>query len=161
MKVIFLDIDGVLNSEKSEQIPWCDIDLYLLELLMKFIRDNDIKLIITSDRRGLNIRSTVANFKYHSTLHVLNDFIVGVTPFTVDRSRSREIQLLLDGDWKTLYEQNYISEQLYNDGIDNYIILDDIDLSNEFNENHFIYVDWSTGLRSDHINKAKEIFEKL
>ena len=71
MKIIFLDIDGVLNSEKSFieshndklifrkicdyknledvlKLQLFDLDFYKIELLKKIVRETNAKIVITS-----------------------------------------------------------------------------------------------------------------
>lgn len=57
MKLIFLDIDGVLNSSSGSGPYLSDMEVSKLELLKKLIIEtNSLGIVITSDRRCLLLK---------------------------------------------------------------------------------------------------------
>jgi len=108
MKVIFLDFDGVLNSEasvrceqrrKSQRIQdmlspiACSNLQYILE------QDSSIRLIISSTWRALHTKVEMQN--------ILNNYgveaarIIGYTPRTMSGDRAHEINLSLE-EWPNI-----------------------------------------------------------
>ena len=54
MRVIFLDIDGVLNHDTSMELTkdyWTKPETYLIERLKKIIDATDAKIVLSSDWR--------------------------------------------------------------------------------------------------------------
>lgn len=140
MKIIFLDIDGVLNSDvfyddrynrlKSGQFvpehPYCE-----------FCKDNvdNLNYILAETGAEIVVSST---WRFHDDINkVLRDVgvskdIIGITPSCSSRVRGAEIYM-------------YLSEH-YNDNIDDYVILDDdCDMLLE-QKAHFFWIDGYTGL---------------
>lgn len=120
MKVLFLDIDGVLNSEQScvfwhnkrDQSKWenemytswtgslkeylalefCPIAVSNVEELMR--RVPELKIVVSSTwRLGETVESLKAMFK---PFKLISDAIVGVTPSIRLTPRGNEIQAWLD-----------------------------------------------------------------
>lgn len=156
MKVIFLDIDGVLNSDtymekqldnSSEGIE-SEIDPATLILLKKAVDTTGAKIILSSSWRIMR--------KYNELEKFLMKFgisLSGKTPY-VDGKRGLEIK-------------QYLSE---NENIEQYLILDD-EIFESFDEelvNHLIltksdqnYHGFSEGLTEKHIKQIVEIFGKV
>ena len=156
MKVIFLDIDGVLNSDtymkkqldnSSEGIE-SEIDPATLILLKKAVDTTGAKIILSSSWRIMR--------KYNELEKFLMKFgisLSGKTPY-VDGKRGLEIK-------------QYLSE---NENIEQYLILDD-EIFESFDEelvNHLIltksdqnYHGFSEGLTEKHIKQIVETFGKV
>ena len=156
MKVIFLDIDGVLNSDtymekqldnSSEGIE-SEIDPATLILLKKAVDTTGAKIILSSSWRIMR--------KYNELEKFLMKFgisLSGKTPY-VDGKRGLEIK-------------QYLSE---NENIEQYLILDD-EIFESFDEelvNHLIltksdqnYHSFSEGLTEKNIKQIVEIFGKV
>lgn len=156
MKVIFLDIDGVLNSDtyiekqldnSSEGIE-SEIDPATLILLKKAVDTTGAKIILSSSWRIMR--------KYNELEKFLMKFgisLSGKTPY-VDGKRGLEIK-------------QYLSE---NKNIEQYLILDD-EIFESFDEelvNHLIliksdqnYHGFSEGLTEKHIKQIVETFGKV
>lgn len=156
MKVIFLDIDGVLNSDtymekqldnSSEGIE-SEIDPATLILLKKAVDTTGAKIILSSSWRIMR--------KYNELEKFLMKFgisLSGKTPY-VDGKRELEIK-------------QYLSE---NKNIEQYLILDD-EIFESFDEelvNHLIliksdqnYHGFSEGLTEKHIKQIVETFGKV
>ena len=121
MKIIFLDIDGVLNSErfivdhhKEYNDPTYMIDQYTVTLLRDMLdKHDDCKLVITSSWRYGNVNKTVKFLNEHG-LGRLTKFIVGVTPRSTNGGRGDEIKWFMDnlntdkiGDFVDTLEEKY------------------------------------------------------
>src|SRR5574344_367677 len=91
-KIVFLDIDGVLNSEEwakkrfnklvSDDICDSDVDSDAINRLIKFLDDTNAKIVLSSSWRSLNVQSTILEFSTfnHELLKKLIPYIIGVTP---------------------------------------------------------------------------------
>jgi hypothetical protein len=103
MKVIFLDFDGVLNSEasfryearqKKQNIPdtlsavCCSNLQYILE------QDSDIKLVISSTWRKLHTLQELQNIL--GRYGVSGARVIGKTPITFSGNRAHEINMWLE-----------------------------------------------------------------
>ncbi len=156
MKVIFLDIDGVLNSDayidkqldnSSEGIE-SEIDPATLILLKKAVDITGAKIILSSSWRIMKKCNELEKFfmKFGISLS-------GKTPY-VDGKRGLEIK-------------QYLSE---NENIEQYLILDD-EIFESFDEelvNHLIliksdqnYHGFSEGLTEKHIKQIIETFGRI
>ena len=150
MKVIFLDVDGVLNDQdlifekfKTKEI---EISKDKLLLLKKIITSsNDIKVVLSSSWRiGLLKKDgkIVADTTYHKEfLELLKEYdieIYDITPSMM--SRPEEIKYYLD-----------------NNDIESYVILDDEDLNDE---NQVKTDFFNGGLREEHVSLAIDILKR-
>lgn len=103
MKVIFLDFDGVLNSEASVRMEQrkktprimdrlsevaCSNLQYILE------QDSSVKLVISSDWRKYHSLVELDNILHSYGVH--NARILGFTPAKMSSSRASEIRMFLD-----------------------------------------------------------------
>ena len=111
MKVIFLDVDGVLNSE--DHAIYCHenpkfieeggsiwVDPYPVFYILQLIEELDLKLVISSSWRTWDLESTIEEFNRYKSLCKLTPHIVGITPRNMDdqvwEDRGEEIQYYLD-----------------------------------------------------------------
>lgn len=156
MKVIFLDIDGVLNSE--EFACWCHefpdfvreggsnwVDPNAVKMITFLCEEYDVKLVISSSWRMFDVQSTIDCFKNYRDLTPLCKYIVGVTPRNMDdriwESRGEEIQ-------------QYLNEH---PEVDNYVIVDDDNDMLESQKDHFVRCNYVFGLIPSRVEKMKEI----
>ena len=144
MKIIFLDIDGVMNSSFGKEPYESDMEVSKLLLLKRLIdetRSNGI--VITSDRRYSNIDMK------HKT-EVFNKYGINV----LGKIRYPNIKDPLDNRGKQIMD--YLSNS--KEEISNIVIIDDIDdgISNLF-PNEFILVNKTFGLNENNLNKAIEM----
>lgn len=154
-KIIFLDIDGVLNSDKfykdlsqyirwkkakeegksrDEQVALASIDPETVQWVWYIINHTQASLVISSTWRNDNKLSE--KFKYMG----LPEFI-DITPSTIQRHRGTEIQMWLDAHPE----------------VDNYVILDDDTDVLDSQSEHFVHVSYEEGLNEEFANKAINI----
>ena len=146
MKLIFLDIDGVLNSATGKEPHVSDMEVEKLKLLKKLIDDSGSSgVVITSDRRY----SKVDMEDKTEAFDQFEIFIVGETrrPNQDDLEDNRGKQIM-----------DYLSSS--KEDIDRIVILDDNDdgISNFFEE-EFILVNRFFGLNDNVYQKALEILK--
>jgi hypothetical protein len=167
MKVIFLDIDGVLNSEeyasrwhkenlgqKGHHI-WVDEEA--VDRLIGLIQKSGCYIILSSSWRRYSLPDTIKFLSKYPDLDKIHQYLIGITPWRWQRGcRGDEIKRLMD-EWKDMVEQGLVSEKFKDVKIDNYVILDDdADMLDEQKE-HFIHVDWTVGLRDSDVEKCLNI----
>ena len=146
MKLIFFDIDGVLNSATGKELYVSDMEVEKLKLLKKIIDDSGSSgVVITSDRRY----SKVDMEDKTEAFDQFEIFIVGETrrPNQDDLEDNRGKQIM-----------DYLSSS--KEDIDRIVILDDNDdgISNFFEE-EFILVNRFFRLNDSVYQKALEILK--
>lgn len=146
MKLIFLDIDGVLNSATGKEPYISDMEVEKLKLLKKLIDESGSSgVIITSDRRYSKI-----DMKHKTeAFDQFEIYIVGETrrPNQEDFDDNRGKQIV-----------DYLSSSKEN--IERIVILDDNDdgISNFFEE-EFILVNHCYGLNEEVYRRALNILK--
>lgn len=146
MKIIFLDIDGVLNcvhtKNKLNGIPFVDEDKILR--LKKIIDATNAKIVLSStwrfgmlfpDLPGRDVNDFIA---LQQALREHQIEIMDCTPYSLDGVRGEEIN-----QWLINTSEN----------IENFIILDDSDDIKPLRA-HLILTDFSGGLQDIHVQKA-------
>ena len=151
VNLIFIDIDGVLNSEHfyeyTDNYTWDMFDPASVHLLNKLIEETNSMLVLSSDwRKTYGVYEVKKIFKQNK----IKGIIVGCTPTILNPNRGLEIQLYL----KHLSKKNEI----------NYVILDDdpnlkISIQNEQIE-HFVQINPEFGLCFKDYEKASKILEQ-
>lgn len=158
IRVIFLDIDGVLNSEdlahkrikqkikEYENGVYNFIDDDMVKMLADLCEKYKIFIIISSSWRKNTSAETKEFFKRDDMkkLHPLVPYIWGSTPklgFEIDRGFEIEKYLMDNPDIKE------------------YVILDDDNDMLECQEEHFIQTSWLHGLTEEHIPQIKKILK--
>ncbi len=149
MKVLFLDFDGVLNSQDYRDrygSMGAGIDKSKMPLLKKLVDTTDAKIVIITSLREYWDKNP-ENCDYFGK--VINDTfaeygleIYDKTP--VSDSGKREDDIL---DW--IYK---------NDGIRNYVAIDDGNLRANFLTKNFVQP--KDGLEEEHVEKAIEILNR-
>lgn len=154
MKIVFLDIDGVLNSddwyksgeakkayEKTKIVSDYHFDPNAWKLVEKLLIETGAKIVLSSSWRNYNLEATLNDFK-GTNFEVLNKYIVGITPRSALRHRGNEI--------KTFIETTDIK-------IDKYVIIDDDTDFNTEQLPYFVRTNWFYGITEENYNKAKKI----
>lgn len=162
MKLLFLDIDGVLNSE--EYAIWCTendegkeyiknggdifIDKKAVFRIKELCEKYNVRLVISSSWRTFTVEATKHEFERYKDLKCLNKYIVGITPNYInldDIPRGKEID-----DFLTIVLDK--SAQTYN-----YCIIDDDKDMLDKQMKNFVHIDNYTGITDNDIEKIKQI----
>ena len=167
MKVIFLDVDGVLNSvddlmEYREQnnikgtILYDDISDKRLLLLKELVNKTNAEIVISSSwrmgwiRNGkpkeLNPKSLL--YKLKSRLNEYDLHYLDVTPYLWKENSSHQ-----RGDEIREWLNNHPE-------VTNFVILDDEDDMCEFTKTHLVQTDYQHGLLQKHVDEAIELLSK-
>jgi hypothetical protein len=132
VRVIFLDIDGVLNHRRSMSIH--AISKPAARLLRQLVRDTDAKIVLSSSWR--KIEEAVYAFRKKTLLTEISK-----TPSHWHGIRGYEIK-----EW--LEENPYVDE---------YVIIDDESDMLEEQRSHFVKCDMQKGFTEEESNIAKMI----
>ena len=181
MKIIFLDIDGVLNSQIAYENGFCKYnddygqDFYpeSAKLLNKLIDETKAKIVISSTWRCNGLETMQNMWKDRN----MSGEVISITPslgFTYKKiivddkivdlhlNRGIEINTWLSAygfeitSWDKQIQKNYVN----NSGIENFIIIDDdYDMLYQ-QKNHFIHVDPYEGFNEKNYSKSQEILSK-
>jgi len=157
MKIIFLDIDGVIATPTASlafnKKLWC-IDPTLARLLRRICIECDAKLVISSTwRNGGHNWNTFADLltAYNLEHQLVHELEFWKTPSYVKDNkdgRGGEINKWLE-DWHSDSDREPIS---------NYVILDDdSDFTPEQKEKHFVHCNHKTGITADEYRAVKKI----
>lgn len=151
MKVLFLDIDGIINSEDYAVYRYTtkkfDLDHFVDERAVAFLNyiidETGARIVLSSSWRGsyeeTEERLKKAGFKY--------DFF-DKTPYHPSRHRGTEIQ-----EWIDKYEETH-------EPLESYVIIDDDNDMLESQENNFVQCNFVHGLTSHDCYKAINILNK-
>ena len=165
MNVIFLDIDGVLNSElyyKSNRyikpdkeyaktknafvIYKSEFDPLAIEFLNKLIEETDSNVVITSTWRNKGLENLQKLFESVGFKYKLFD----MTPYGCkDCLRGNEIIQWIKNNKKLLAQDYY--------DFNSYVILDDDSDMLYWQRNNFILIDGYVGLTKNAVYRAKRI----
>ena len=140
MKIIFLDVDGVLNSEQDRFSWTIESDKHLI-LLACIIRRTDAKIVVSSSWRNCSLLDTLKER--------LNDFsmsVFDVTGYNENGIRGLEIKEWLDN----------------HNGIESFVILDDevFDIKEHF-PNNFVQTSMEVGLQKEDVEKCIAILSNI
>ena len=166
MRVIFLDIDGVLNSEDyakryhkehlREKGYHIFVDPDAVELVKELCEETNCKIIISSSWRGFTLKDTIADLNGYRDLQPLTKYIIGVTPRSAERHRGKEIEMLLN-NWERCVDRSLIHSSYRDRGLIEYAIVDDDSDILPTQKGHFVQTDWSTGITKEDIDWIKEV----
>lgn len=151
MKILFLDIDGVLNSrhfflkqKNNLSISENAIDPIAVDILNKIVMLTSCDIVISSTWRLPYLWDNKIEdlFALLKNVGIKANF-VGITPDSNYTCRGDEIQAWLDK----------------NQNIDSFVIIDD---NNDMNHlQHFlVQTSFNDGLQNEHINKIVDILNK-
>ena len=166
MKILFLDIDGVINSDEYAneyhkyklglQGYHIWVDPKAVERVRRLCEETGAKIILSSSWRSYRLDVTLEDLKRYDGLEPLLPYLVGVTPAYMSRCRGREIDNLFE-EWSHHIEMGLIDKQYENEPIERYAIVDDDNDMLEKQLDHFVQTDWKYGITDDDVNKLKTI----
>lgn len=161
MKIIFLDIDGVLNCENAYRAGECQYQEWVWEdgrrdyhqkfcswskeLLNKLILETGAKIVISSTWRNGGIEF----MKKVWELEEMEGEIIGITPNFSGKIKGYTVPRGCEIDWylKNDLGFNHINwcletqtEYMDKSGVDNYIIIDDDSDMLYGQRNHFVHI---------------------
>ncbi len=163
-KVIFLDIDGVLNSdfwEENHQKEISDgtlIDQEKIKLLAQLVEITNAEIVLHSGWRfWFEDDCTPSRPEAEKLLHLLADAglkIAGMTPdLTTEEIRRTKKFSLVKADEIMLWLKTHPD-------VKSWVVLDDLILHNEIIVRHQVKTDQRTGLTLEDIMKAKRILDE-
>lgn len=159
MKIIFLDIDGVMNCENAYRIGECQYQEWVWEdgrkdhyqrfcswskqYLNQLIRETGAKIVISSTWR----HGGIGFMKKVWEMEGMDGEIIGITPSIRTKGlnipRGLEINYYLENDlnfkhinWDYTIQREYMEKS----GVENYIIIDDDSDMLYGQRNHFVHV---------------------
>jgi len=156
MKVIFLDIDGVLNSQTLvEKNANEKIDINAVKLLKKLIDQSGAVVVMSSGRRlWFDENMTTDDIEAQYMYDVLFQYGINIyskTPdFSTDKIRTRRTF----GDVKAKEIIAWLEKHC---DVDKYVILDDLDLKNDQINANLIRIDGEFGISEEDVKRATDI----
>ena len=158
--IIFLDVDGVLNSKfwdndhQREISEGKYVDLAAVKLLGSLVNRTDAKIILHSGWRfwfdeSMNPLKPAAEF-FVNAMASEGISISGVTPdlTTEEIRKAKKFSLVKADEILTWLKEN---------PSDNWVVLDDLDLNNSEIENHQVKTDPEVGLTDHDVEKAIKV----
>jgi len=131
MKVIFLDIDGVLNSMQDNFSWTIETDIHFIRL-KKIVDKTKAKIVLSSSWRIGNSSKDIV----HKRLQQFGMDFIDVTPVFNRQHRGREI-----ADWLSRHE------------VESFVILDDEEEMDELVD-HLVKTDMNVGLQDSNVDEA-------
>lgn len=166
MKILFLDIDGVLNSEayakKFHELHLQELGQHIfvdpdaVELVRELCETDHVKIILSSSWRSYDLKSTLEDLDRYRDLRPILKFIIGVTTSTMSRHRGEEIRRTLD-DWEILVDRGLIDPDYRDKGDFQYAIIDDDCDILPTQKGHFVQTDWTVGITEEDVKWIKEV----
>lgn len=148
MKLIFLDIDGVMNhrnyfrrSRLHDLQEFCPV---AVRNLREIIKRTGAKIVISSTWRKFN------DIDYIMSCYDLDQYVVGKTPNLIDHIRGDEIDLFI----KRYFKNTECIEKL-----ESFIIIDDDDDMGDLMP-HLIHCKDNSGLTDERREEAVELLER-
>ena len=164
MKVIFLDIDGVLNVMYPERDEYGSIfHPHLVENLRRLINETGAKIVISSSWRHSGEKVMKEMWAFRN----LPGEVVGITPWFIDNDEETRSLPFKEKAERGQEIEAYLNEH---PEITNYVIIDDDDDTLPYQEPFFVKtsenhdhedkVDYGYGLTSKCTDKAIQILNK-
>ena len=150
MKVLFLDVDGVLNNRLTPNVDGWPIDPHMAFLVARIVDRTGCVVVLSSSWRV-----------WPEGLEIVRKKVCPIVSLTPDRygltSRGWEIKMWLD-EWSkgTLEKSEIKPGGVYNESISAYAILDDNNDMLPEQMPHFFQTSFSTGLTEDIAAKVIE-----
>lgn len=155
MKVIFLDVDGVLNYGRNELFLGKCVFSEHIALLKQIVDSTNAKIVLSSSwRRGWYLQQhdptnrNIAVQDFQMLKYQLSMFGIALLDYTAEfNHRGKEIS-----HWLNQHSDN---------GIDSYVILDDMnEEALRPHTKHLVQTNPATGLTPDNVQKAIQILNK-
>lgn len=151
MKVIFLDIDGVI-TDKS----YMRFDATKMKMIKGLCIATEAKIVVSSSWRRGNLADTISELtgfgnSYVPVPYALSDLTIDITPYVIasetgERGRQFHVQRGVEIDlW------------LKDHDVENYVILDDENDMLYDQASHFVHINCKEGLTIDDCFKAVDI----
>jgi len=171
-KIIFLDVDGVINSDEFAR--WCHqnrdflkeggsnhISPWLVEKVIKICDETGASIVMSSSWRLWSLGQTLKNLSSKRDLRPILEHLVGITKRTDERYRGKEIKHFLEC-CKTGYFYTEIGEQLSDERYSfvkepKYVIIDDDNDMLDEQLPYFVQTDFLVGISNEDVNKAIKI----
>lgn len=159
MKVLFLDIDGVLNDLEYNERAQSNVILpRCVDLLNEILIETDAKIVLTSSWRYMVHKEamTVKGFEYLLQSHGIVPRLIGITMLDEDTPpyydaenwcRSQQVQIWLNEN-KEL-------------NIENFVVMDDFDISFDGLNGRFIQTNAETGMTGKDVAAAIKILNGI
>ena len=185
MKIIFLDIDGVLNHEEwyksgrahetylatgETDIKAYNFDPESWKWIQKLIDETGAKIVLSSSWRCYDLASTIEEYK-NTAFKPIIDNLVGVTPALMSRNRGEEIHRFFDivngtitqnlpqaVEWLKKHPLETLSA--IGEKIEQYVIFDDDTDVSDKQKPHFVHIDFCKGIQEEDYVKAKQILNE-
>lgn len=147
MKIIFLDIDGVMNSEvyhktiDTKKKNWRRFDPDAVKIIKRLVEEYEAKIVISSLWRFVAKKELATELKETGLINHLH--IDWKTPIIEPGHRGKEIKL-----WLANHTE-----------IKEFVILDDDSDVLEMFDDEFVRTDYYDGLQAEHYFKAREVFD--
>ena len=165
MRVIFLDIDGVLNSTEFAERHFAETGkgLFMYDFLdpdavnrfKTFLEENtDVKIVLSSSWRYGDYKHTISDLE-ETWLKPILPYVVGETIRSYEGHRGKEIKHFLENVKNPKY--NYLRKDGEDFTIESYVIVDDDRDMLEEQIPHFVNTDYNTGLVEEDYEKIKKI----
>lgn len=171
-KIIFLDVDGVLNHNKwfnwAHQHPEFlkagghrNIDPNSVQKIIDICDQTGASIVMSSSWRLWSLGGTLKNLGGIRDLRPILDRLTGITPRTDDRNRGMEIKYFLNacrkGNFFTVNGNQLSDARFEFDRFPKYIILDDdTDMLDE-QLPFFLHINDEIGITDEDVKKAVKI----
>ena len=164
-RIIFLDIDGVLNSNfwnDSHQREISDgtlVDAEKVKLLSMLVKRTNAKIILHSGWKywfDQDLRPLCLEAENLAMLFKREELLIGdITPdhSTEEIRRNKRFSLIKASEILAWLEEH--------EDVDNWVVIDDLDLHSEEIEKHQVKTDPSIGLTIDDVYKAEKILKSI
>ena len=177
MKVVFLDVDGVLNCKNTKEVIWRDngkqgfhgVEDGKTELLAEIVKTTDAVIVLSSTWRLNKVKSIFDNYLF---LDDLDDEEYDESP---DKSAYKYLEMRLKQHGLEIYDDTPDSGGAYSRGkeinqwleahpeVTGYVILDD----EEFRDfetygltDHVVYTTYAKGLTKKQVKEAIDILNQ-
>lgn len=147
MKILFLDVDGVLNTDKTNLTdPW-PMDPFMVLLVDRIVQATGCKVVLSSAWR--HSEEGVDKIKAALPLY-------GITPTSTHGDRGEEIE-----SWILDYTLTHASPNPNDWVLTSYAILDDCEVMQPQQQEHFFKTSFQIGLTEEIANKVIEHLNKV